>query len=85
MLKNPHGHGEGKPLSLCTHQGTHTARQKPLDTCAGKLACGLHALGTTQHFPQQCKKLFLLLKLRPGGQVYQQELTHPLPRNTQHE
>lgn len=54
-LKNPHGHGEGKPLSLSTHKGTHPWSQKPSDTCAGKLACGLHTLSTTQHLPQQRK------------------------------
>lgn len=55
MLKNSHGHEEGKPLSLCTHKGTDIGSQKPLDTCAGKLACGLYTLSTTQHLPRQCK------------------------------
>lgn len=55
MLKSSYGHGKGKPLSLCTHKGTHAASQKPLDTCAGKLACGLHTLSTTQHLPRQCR------------------------------
>lgn len=56
MLESPHGRGEGKALSLTSGcKGTHTARQEPSDTCAGKLACGLHTLSTTQHLPQQCR------------------------------
>lgn len=62
MLENPHGHGEGKPLSLTSGcKGTHTASQEPLDTCAGKLACGLHS----QHNPTPSpavQKLLMLLK-----------------------
>lgn len=56
MLENPHGYGEGKPLSLTSGcKGTHTASQEPLDTALANWPVGCTQSAQPNTFPSSAK------------------------------